>query len=602
MTHSHRIFILILLLAIAYLPTLQTIPNGSSQLMMIDVGETQIVLNTWGTLHPTGYPLYVMVGNALVSLLRAGGIDAATAPALVSMFWGFLALIVIYSLLAHLSQQPNLALAVTLLFGLTRFVWVHQVVAEIYSMALLLIALLYWIAFWPHLRHRITLLAFVGGVGLAHHRGIMFMVLPLVVTVWNEIWPMVKRKPWLMIGWLLAGLVGFLPYLYLPLRANATWAYGDPGTWYGFKHQFLGSEASYLGGWPESFEQFRANWERFTRLLVDEVSLVGFVVGAGGLSYGLVQTRYRRVVATVGASAILAYVFSTLLYYDILATLVLMITLALALGWVLAAQVILKRYSESYGRISLGIAFILAATFLYTHNIRWIHDKTHDETGLETIAIAEQVPPHSTLMLAWGPRHFAVGFAKDVEKNLPLMQLVDHNADIQTALRDGKILVTPSFTFYNQSLSWWQARIGQRVYLRAIGPYLVQIDIEPAYISTELPTPTEDLEVMPIDANIQCQGGFISLYVQWLALEKPTRNLSVFVHVLDGRGQLIGQADQASPIYGWRPMTDWEKQEVVQDVYPLPTQGEAVRFGLYEQVGAGQFVNYYTSTISTQCP
>lgn len=600
MTHVHRIFILILLLAVAYLPTLQTIPNGSSQLMMIDVGETQIVVNTWGTLHPTGYPLYVMVGNGLVSLLRVGGISAATAPALVSMLWGFLALIVIYSLLTSLTQHSNLALAVTLLFGLTRFVWVHQVVAEIYSMALLLIALLYWIAFWPNLRHRITLLALVGGIGLAHHRGIMFMIIPLIAAVWDEIWPLAKRKPWLLIGWLLVGVVGFLPYLYLPLRASAPWAYGDPDTWQGFKYQFLGSEASYLGGWPDSLEQFRANWERFTRLLVDEVSLPGFVIGLVGLSYGLLQARYRRGVATIGTSAALAYIFSTLLYYDILATLVLMITLALALGWVLVASALLNRYTENYARVVLSMAFVFGATFLYTHNCDWIHDKTRDETGLETIAIAEQVPPHSTLMLAWGPHHFAVGFAKDVEERLPPMHLVDHNADMQAALQEG-FLVTPSFTFYNQPISWWQERIGQRIFLRAIGPYLVQIDTVPQTLSTELPTPTEDLEVMPLEYSIRCEGDFISLYVKWLALEKPTRNLSVFVHVLDAKGQLIGQADQAAPIYGWRPMTDWEAQEVVQDVYPLPTQGEAVRFGLYEQVGEGQFVNYYTNTISTQC-
>ena len=56
----------LLILLVAYLSTLQTIPNGAEHYFMIDVGETQIVLNTWGTLHTTGYPLYVIVGNVLV--------------------------------------------------------------------------------------------------------------------------------------------------------------------------------------------------------------------------------------------------------------------------------------------------------------------------------------------------------------------------------------------------------------------------------------------------------------------------------------------------------------------------------------------------------
>ena len=54
------------ILAAVYLSTLQTIPNGSSHYFMIDVGETQIVLNEWGTLHATGYPLYVITGNLLI--------------------------------------------------------------------------------------------------------------------------------------------------------------------------------------------------------------------------------------------------------------------------------------------------------------------------------------------------------------------------------------------------------------------------------------------------------------------------------------------------------------------------------------------------------
>lgn len=600
-SHFRRICILILLLGLAYLPTLQTIPNGSSQLMMIDVGETQIVLNTWGTLHPTGYPHYVITGNIIVSILRGVGVKAATAPSLVSLFWGLLALVVIYGLFAYLSQQLNLALGITLLYGLTRFVWVHQVVAEIYSLALLLIALLYLITFWPDVRHRITWLAFVGGIGLAHHRGIIFMIIPLVVAVWGELWPLVRQKPWLIGWWMLVGVAGFIPYLYLPLRGEATWAYGNPTTWDGFWYQFWGKEASYLGGWPDSLEQFRINWGRFNHLLVTELTAPGVLVGLIGLGYGISQTRYRKASATLTASAICAYVFSTLLYYDILATLVLMISLALVFGWLIVTQAILQRYPSRYSAVGLVITAIVGIGWFYAQNMPWILDKTQDKTGLETIAIAEQVPSESTLMLAWGPRHFAVGFAKDVEQRLPSMRLVDHNADMQAALAQG-ILVTPSFTFYNQPIVWWQERIGQPIYLYSLGPYLVQINTTPQLYDADLPTPTEPIVVMPLEYEIRCEGTFVSLYVKWLAVEKPTRNLSVFVHILDSNGKKTQQADQSSPVYGWRPMTDWEAQEVVQDVYPLPEQESQVRFGLYEQVGPEQFINYYETVISTDCP
>jgi len=82
----------------AYLTTLQTIPNGSEHYYMIDVGETQNVLNQWGTLHATGYPLYVIVGNILVAGLRVLGVSVATAPGVTSLIYGMIALALIYVL------------------------------------------------------------------------------------------------------------------------------------------------------------------------------------------------------------------------------------------------------------------------------------------------------------------------------------------------------------------------------------------------------------------------------------------------------------------------------------------------------------------------
>src|SRR3982751_5934340 len=89
------------ILLVAYLPALQTIPNGSENYFMIDVGETQIVLNRWGTLHATGYPLYVMIGSTGVAFLRAFGVGAAAAPAVVSLFWGLITLTLLYVLALH---------------------------------------------------------------------------------------------------------------------------------------------------------------------------------------------------------------------------------------------------------------------------------------------------------------------------------------------------------------------------------------------------------------------------------------------------------------------------------------------------------------------
>ncbi len=153
----------LLLLGLIYLSTLQTIPNGSDHYFMIDVGEDQNVLNLWGTMHATGYPVYVMTGALLVTLMKALGIAAVTAPALVSLCWGLLALGLMYVLGLRLTRQPLAAACCVLLFGLTRTVWIHHSIAEIYTFGLLILLLLYAVALWP-VKHRILWLALDRGL------------------------------------------------------------------------------------------------------------------------------------------------------------------------------------------------------------------------------------------------------------------------------------------------------------------------------------------------------------------------------------------------------------------------------------------------------
>jgi hypothetical protein len=240
-----------LAVAVAYLTTLQTIPNGSSHYFMIDVGETQAVLNTWGTLHATGYPHYVVVGNLLTAGLRLVGLSGVTASALVSLVLTVAALGLLMLLVYDLTGRPDLAVIAAVLFGLTRTVWVHAVIAEVYSFGLVLQILLFWLALTPRdLRWRVSLLALAGGIASAHHRGIGLMAPALIYAVWPVLWPQLRARPYKALLWLGLGLLGWLPYLYLPLRADAVWAYGDLSTVDGVVEVISGEEFNYLLHWP----------------------------------------------------------------------------------------------------------------------------------------------------------------------------------------------------------------------------------------------------------------------------------------------------------------------------------------------------------------
>jgi hypothetical protein len=454
----------------------------------------------------------------------------------------------------------------------------------------------------------------------------------LIYAVWPDIAAEPRKLPRKLTVCLLLGLIGFLPYLYLPLRewAGAAWVYGEPGTLAGLWDQFSGREASRFIGAPATLDGLLANFNLVNAVLITDLTLPGLIVGLVGLLVGL--RTHRRAALTLILSAAVAYAFHVLLYTDVLSALILPILLSVAFGWLFALQKIVIDIGRAVARPDKPItlrrdalqrvrwllktvaplrlsAFALILTFalyLFVLNFDFIFLNTKNRTGLETIAVARGAPPGSTLMIAWGARHFAVGFAKDVLGELPNVTLVDHKADY-TAPRLGA-LVTPEYTFYNFPQSWWEERLGAPVYLQAVAPYLVQIDTEPERASGETePLASADNGVQVVKESLICNPNWLSVNVTWYAPERPTRDLSVFVHLLEEDGtRLILQADESAPVYGWRPMTTWAAGEVVQDVYPLSRWAiyywnERIRYGLYEQLPTGEFRNLIERELAVEC-
>ena len=648
MTHSRTTQTLLALAAalalllVAYLPALQTIPNGSENYYMIDVGETQVVLNKFGTLHATGYPLYVMIGGTLVALLRAFGVDAATAPAVVSLFWGLIALTLIYALAVKLTHRPYLAAGMTVLYGLTRTVWIHNDIAEIYTMTLCLLLLLLIVALWrPPIPGRVFWLALIGGIAVAHHRALIMAAPALIVAVYADLKALLRRRPLLIFALLGLGLLGLLPYAYLYLRAvtGAAWVYGEPGTLQGLIDQFMGREASRFIGLPGSLDALIANVNLVNSVIITDLTVPGVLVGIVGLIIGLTAPRTRRAALVLIISGGAAYLFHALFYSDILSALILAVTLSLAFGWLFLADALLPAIAPAIRSITpsrqrsltaiaslplpterasggevvrtshsrkqpfliivLTVIAVAYAGYLYNENAPFITSLTEDPTGLQTITLAQHTPPGATLMLAWGPRYFAVGFARDVLGLLPGMRLVTHKADYRALLQQGP-LVTPAYTFYNQPVSWWEKQIGQRVYLHAVAPDLVQIATQP---ELEVDPNSDQAGVAETAHRVDCMPDTIVLRVAWHAEDHPQRDLSVFVHLLDANGSVIAQDDHSAPVYGWRPLTTWDAEEVVRDVYSLPRLPNAARisYGLYTQHADGSFEDVVEYSLPVEC-
>jgi predicted small integral membrane protein len=124
------------------------------------------------------------------------------------------------------------------------------------------------------------------------------------------------------------------------------------------------------------------------------------------------------------------------------------------------------------------------------------------------------------------------------------------------------------------------------------------------------PTPQNDLEVnlgdyvelMGYDvasSSIQSRGT-LSLTLYWRCLSRMTTSYTVFIHLLNERGQIVAQGDQL-PGGGGFPTIGWLPGEVIADHYTIPLQKEAlmgdyrIELGMYD-VSTGQRLPVFDET------
>ena len=217
-----------------------------------DTLEFQTVAPTFGIAHPTGYPLYTIVGGLWTRLLPFG-----TWAGRLNLFSALCAAITVGLLVAVGSRlcpqrngAPNLwaggAAAVT--YALGPVWWSQATVAEVYPLHGCFVAAILattiginqtWQngAMSPRFNRRMTLLCLLFGLGLAHHRTILLLAPPVALyLLWSVsgIWR--PHRTWWR--WGAALLLPLILYLYIPLRAatgirdlNGSYLPGWDGFW-----------------------------------------------------------------------------------------------------------------------------------------------------------------------------------------------------------------------------------------------------------------------------------------------------------------------------------------------------------------------------------
>jgi len=275
---------------------------------LIDSGELAAGCYLLNILHPTGYPLYTMLGR-LASLIPVGMVVNRVAVLSAALAACGVGLFLLLGL--RLGVSRTVAGAGALVLGFSFLVWAVAVDVEVYALTFVLVLLL-WLGTESALRGGYLLvLAYLTGLILTNHlsgtSAVLGAALSVVLSYRGRL---MRRIP----GLALFFLLGVTPYLFLVLRARAgpLLAWGDPVDIERFWWHVTGKQYR-VWMFSRSFAEVLGNAGRGAALLARSLLYVLVPV----VFYGAVRLFRRRRNLAIGLAASFVLAFGYTVDYSI---------------------------------------------------------------------------------------------------------------------------------------------------------------------------------------------------------------------------------------------------------------------------------------------
>jgi hypothetical protein len=604
-------------IGVTYAVMMQTTVNYSQHLTLVDTAEFQTALAVWGTLHPTGYPLYSILGGLWVQAGKWLGVGVPAAASSFSVVCAVAALGLLYRLMWRITRSILASAAGVVFLAVAFDFWLFATVAQTRMLSTVLVVLMLMLA-WQYARDErpstLAWLGFVTGLAIEQHRTsafvapwvFLFVVLPVII----------RRKPWrALVGGAALFVAAFALYVYLPLRTwqGAAWQQTQIHTWADFWRFFTFQQFWYLHGAPNDWVAVAARVQVFVEQLAQFVSAPGLILGSLGLVAGLARREWRAFALALLASAATFLAFGAWTrevanFINMLFVADVILSIGLGLG---VAEIMLKsrRWPGRLGYIvygTLGTALVAFFVWRVLVNAPEIWKLTKSHGGEQVIANASaavaNVPNAGLLIEWWSWETGPLQYAQFVTGELSSVQLLSPDDNLRRFLRRGGRLYSHYFIEDQMDPGTLKAKLG-RYYLRSAAPGMIEIMLEPRTAPDMpldgSPTPMGD-EMTLLGYKLTCDRlpRTLALALYWRADRKPSADYSVFVHASDKLEitqpqDLIAQADSLAPVYGRYATSRWDAGEVVRDDYriQLPPDKAAllVNVGLYTQDAGGAF-------------
>jgi hypothetical protein len=373
--------------------------------------------------HPTGYPLYVLLGKAF-SLIPVGSLGfraellSAVAAAAAS---GTAVLIAV-----RIGVRPVIAIAAGLALAVTGELWLEATFSEMNGLHLLLMAaVIHRALVWRAERRDRDLLlgALLAGLSLSNHV-LAATVVPIVVLfVLVDARTRLRERPALLVQAAGLGLVGLTPYLFIPFRA----LFGPPElyarflTWDGISGLVSGADLRSQMHFA-SLDSLGKAWAAAPAVvgqLVDRSSVV-FVAG-GFVGAGIQLARDRWLAVMLGLIvAVNLYVFTN--YVGDLDHYLLVTWLAFAVWLALAFETIAawleRRWPAFAAPPGLAIAALVLPLVIGANN--WAaYDQSRNNDGARFAQEVFAALPRDAVLLTYWDALTTLGYVHCVDGERP---------------------------------------------------------------------------------------------------------------------------------------------------------------------------------------
>lgn len=559
-----------------------------------DSGELQFAAWGFWLAHPTGYPLYLIVGGIWQHVVQIG--DPAFRLNLFSAFCSALAVGVAFLVFWCVTRARGAAVIAALTFAVSPLFWSQATRAEVYALNTLFITVLTLLGLlWREKQQRRYAIAFALtlGLSLAHHRTTV-LLLPAFAALfgdklsaldWRD--KVVQKRACM---YLAIAAVPLLLYLYIPLRAGATpYAVLDvsPGAPIvvfensprGWLNVILGSGFSGELGWNEpsmnALRQVPNKWIAELNPVGVLIALVGFVV--------LLWQRKFAVAALVLFGALTFILFNSAYHIgdiaDYYTPVYFFACLSIAAGIGFVTE---QLRGNSFTRHSTLPAIALMAFFalLFMQNL-FSNFYSQDRSQFENVrtqwaGVFSRPPPANAPILLSNDR--------DEMTALYYLQLVEKQHPDWLGVFPK---IAPGAPYENVvSLVQRVAASGRPIYtLKPIPALTLRYPVRENYngmwevspVAPGLPTFPSDVTLSDalrvrgysVAGQDPSAGERATLLVQYVPLKKLTRDYTTSVQLFDSEGNKVAQGNDHIPGEQEYPSSKWRAGETIVDRFVI---------------------------------